>query len=134
MKNTPARILQQDTTKTAAPKPNKTRRRKKAAKLVKTSAKRVPHIIPILKRPRITKPAPPTAEVRENGQAGSADKQSPARQMVEQWEDEADDWEEFVEPPAITISTSQADIDPPKDVIIKDVETQKTYIELKPIT
>ena len=49
-------------------------------------------------------------------------------------ENEADDWEEFVEPPAITISTSQEDTDPPKDVIIKDVETQKTYIELKPIT
>ena len=73
-----ARILPRDTTKAAAPNPNK-----KAANVVNTPAKRAPHIIPILKRPRITEPAPPTAEVRENGQAGSADKQSPARQMVE---------------------------------------------------
>ena len=112
-----ARIIQQ------APEPIKRLRRKKTPKVVKTSAKRVPHIIPILKKLRITKPAPPTAEVRENGQAGSADEPSPARQLIERWEDEADDWEEFVEPPAITISTSQADIDPPKDVIIKDVQT-----------
>ena len=114
-----ARILPRDTTKAAAPNPNK-----KAANVVNTPAKRAPHIIPILKRPRITEPAPPTAEVRENGQAGSADELSPARQLVEQWEDEADDWEEFVEPPAITISTSQADIDQPKDVITRDVQTQ----------
>ena len=57
---------------------------------------------------------PPTTDVRENGQAGSADKQSPARQTVEELEDEEDDWAEFVEPPAFTINTSQANIDPSK--------------------
>ena len=91
-------------------------------------------VISILKKTHITEPAPPTEKVRENDQAGSPDEPSPARQLIEQWENEAPDWKEFVTPPATTISTSQEDTDPPKDVIIEDVETQKTYIELKPIS
>ena len=41
---------------------------------------------------------------------------------------------EFAAPQTTPISTSQEDTDPPKDVIIEDIETQKTYIELKPIS
>ena len=129
------RIIQQ------APEPIKRLRRKKVPKAAKTSAPRVPHIISILKKTHITEPAPPTAEVRENDQAGSPDEPSPARQLIEQWEDEATDWKEFVaQPPkefaaprTTPISTSQDDTDPTNDVIVKDDETQKTYVELKSI-
>ena len=37
---------------------------------------------------------------------------------------------EFAAPPT---GTSQDDTDPPNDVIVKDDETQRTYVELKPI-
>ena len=125
-----------------APEPIKRLRRKKVPKAAKASATRIPHVISILKKTHITEPAPPTAEVRENDQAGSPDEPSLARQLIEQWEGEATDWKEFVaQPPkefaapqTTPISTSQEDTDPPNDVIIKDDETQKTYIELKPIS
>ena len=118
------RRLLEDTAEAATTNPELGDNATKAADADNTPAKQAPHVISILKKPRITKPAPPTTDVRENGQAGSADKQSPARQTIEELEDEEDDWVEFVEPPAITISTSQANIDPPKDVITKDVQTQ----------
>ena len=125
------RIVQQ------APEPIKRLRRRKA----KSSAARVPHIISILRKTHITEPEPPTAEVQENGRAGSPDKPLTARQLIEQWEDEATDWKEFVaQPPkefaaprTTPVSSSQNNIDPSNDVIVKDDETQETYVELKSI-
>ena len=110
-------------------------RRKKVPKAANTSAARIPHVISILKKTHITEPAPPTVEVRENGQAGSPDEPSPAQHLVEDSEDEATDWTEFVAPmpkefAAPPNGTSKEDTDPTNDVIVKDDETQKTYVEL----
>ena len=128
-----------------APEPIKRLRRKKVHKTAKPSAKQIPHVISILKKTHITEPAPPTAEVRENDQAGSPDEPSPAQQLIEQGEDEEwtdwTDWTEFVaqppkefeEPRPTPITTPQDDTDPPNDVIVRDDETQRTYVELKPI-
>ena len=124
-----ARIIQQ------APEPIKRLRRKKTPKAVKTSETRVPHIISILKKTHITEPAPPTVEVRENGQAGSSDEPSPAQHLVEDTESEASDWTEFVAPTLKDVAappngTSREATDPINDVIVRDDETQKTYVEL----
>ena len=97
-------------------------------------AARLPHVISILKKTHITEPAPPTAEVRENGQAGSSDEPSPSQHLVEDTESEASDWTEFVptlkEVAAPPNSTSGEATDPTNDVIVKDDETQKTYVKL----
>ena len=105
-------------------------RRKKVPK-----AARMPHVISILKKTHITEPAPPTAEVRENGQAGSSDEPSPAQHLVEDTESEASDWTEFVAPTLKDVAappngTSREATDPINDVIVRDDETQKTYVEL----
>ena len=97
-------------------------------------ASRMPHIISILKKTHITEPAPPTTEVRENGQAGSSDESSTTQHLVEDTESEASDWTEFaptlkevIAPPN---STSEEATDPTNDVIVRDDETQKTYVKL----
>ena len=134
------RIIQQ------APRQIRRGRRRKDPKTTKTAPvpnadeeAPMPHIIKILKRTHITEPEPPTAEVRENGQAGSPDEPSPAQLPAEQSEDEASDWEEFVPPKESSTSQTapssvpQNNIDPSDDVIVKDKKTQKTYVELKNI-
>ena len=105
-------------------------RRKKVPK-----AARIPHVISILKKTHITEPVPPTVEVRENGQAGSSDEPSPAQHLVEDTESEASDWTEFVAPTLKEVAappngTSREATDPTNDVIVRDDETQKTYVEL----
>ena len=115
-----ARLIQR------APEPVMRIRRKKAPK-----AAPIPHVISILKKTHITTPPPPTTEVRENGQAGSSDESSSTQHLVEDTESEASDWTEFMPtleaPPN---STSSEATDPTNDVIVKDDETQKTYVKL----
>ena len=97
-------------------------------------ASRMPHIISILKKTHITEPAPPTTEVRENGQAGSSDESSTTQHLVEDTESEASDWTEFAptlkEVTAPPNGTSEEATDPTNDVIVRDDETQKTYVKL----
>ena len=104
-------------------------RRKKAPK-----AAPIPHVISILKKTHITTPPPPTTDVRENGQAGSSDESSSAQHLVEDTESEASDWTEFMptlkEVEAPPTSTPREATDPTNDVIVKDGETQKTYVKL----
>ena len=117
------RLIQQ------APKTITRIRRKKAPKTAP-----IPHVISILKKTHITTPPPPTTEVRENGQAGSSDESSSAQHLVEDTESEASDWTEFMptlkEVEAPPNSTSREATDPTNDVIVKDDETQKTYVKL----
>ena len=124
-----------------APETTKRTRRKKAPKAAPApqaapipQAATVPILIPILRKTHITTPPPPTTEVRENGQAGSSDESSSAQQLqhlVEDTESEYSDWTEFMPtletPPN---STSSEATDPTNDVIVKDDETQKTYVKL----
>ena len=119
-------------------------RRKKAPKAAPVpqaaptpQAATVPILIPILRKTHITTPPLPTTEVRENSQAGSSNESSSAQQLqrlVEDTESEASDWTEFMEPPseaeAPPNSTPREATDPTNDVIVKDDETQKTYVKL----
>ena len=118
-----ARLIQQ------APETITRIRRKKASKTAP-----IPHVISILKKTHITTPPPPTTEVRENGQAGSSDESSSTQHLVEDTESEASDWTEFMptlkEVEAPPNSTSSEATDPTNDVIVKDGETQKTYVKL----
>ena len=124
-----------------APETTKRTRRKKAPKAAPVpqaaptpQAATVPILIPILRKTHITTPPPPTTEVRENGQAGSSDESSSAQHLVEDTESEASDWTEFMptltEAEAPPNSTPREATDPTNDVIVKDDETQKTYVKL----
>ena len=123
------RLIQQ------APETTKRNRSKKTPKAAPIpQAAPMPVIISILKKTHITTPPPPTTEVRENGQAGSSDESSSTQHLVEDTESEASDWTEFMptlkEVEAPPNSTSSEATDPTNDVIVKDGETQKTYVKL----